>query len=469
MGLFTWASPSNLRKPVNSVFNEDVMSLLAFLIIPTVIFPYLFTFSAWTLALFQAVNYLIIAAFVAEYLLKLYVSEARLKFLLDPWHLLDLLIILLALAELLPFVDWTGGRAAPLLRLLRVLRVFTAAGRTIKRPVRRQAPLKLEPQVSSMTVNLYCEGKVTRCRMDDPDCRIPTQAGAWVDLQNVARIDLELISRTLDIPLFVLQSRILQESFPRIDYFRDFTTIFIWDAKLTSDGPDFRDLSIHRHSMLIVCQRNRIVTISTGKSGLFDSIVAEFPGGGEDFTVQVLLAIVEQKIDDGEDIVRAIEHRTSLLEILPIGRTPPSFLEDTFFLKKEAQLVQKNLWHLRQVLDSLRQKKVALDSITDDHLPLFDVHFDEVDYLYETADNINDSLGSLRDLHINTISYEMTRAMRILAVLTCLALIPSTIGGLLGENLVDAPYHVTIPEVALVTGSLMLIALYAFYKMGWLR
>jgi Mg2+ and Co2+ transporter CorA len=59
--------------------------------------------------------------------------------------------------------------------------------------------------------------------------------------------------------------------------------------------------------------------------------------------------------------------------------------------------------------------------------------------------------------------------MRILAIATVLALIPQTIGGLLGENLLDVPFPITLPEISLIVISLMLIALYSFYKMGWLR
>lgn len=106
-----------LRGPVDYAFSEDLMTLLAFLIIPTVIFPYLFRFSDVTLALFELLNYLIIAVFIAEYVLKLFVAEDRLEFVRSPWHVLDLVIIALALAELLPFVSTSAGRASPLLRL----------------------------------------------------------------------------------------------------------------------------------------------------------------------------------------------------------------------------------------------------------------------------------------------------------------------------------------------------------------
>jgi Mg2+ and Co2+ transporter CorA len=461
----------SLRRPVDYVFNEDVMTLLAFLIIPTVIFPYMFRFSDITLALFGALNYLIIAAFIAEYVLKLFVAEDRLGFIESPWHMLDLIIIALALVEFLPFVTTSAGRASPLLRLLRGLRAATAAGRTIKIPAKAPESKQAAPKVSRIKVNvLGSDGRVTRFASGEEASRQVAGGAQWVDLQNVSEVDLDGISRRLGIPRFVLESRIIQESFPRIDYFPNFTTIFIWDAHLMRDGPGTRDLEVSRHSMLIVCAGTHIVTISTGESGLFDSIVAEnIPTDGSAIPVKLLTAIMRKKLRDGEDIVRAIERKTARLEELPTGQAPRTFLEDTFILKREIRIVQNNLWHLRQVMDSLRGKKVALAAITDEDLQLFDVLFEDADFLYETAQNINDSLGSLRDLHLNTTTYEMTRVMRFIAVLTCLALIPTIAGGLLGTNLVDVPFPITLPEVGLIVGGLMFIALYSFYKMGWLR
>ena len=273
-----------LRGPVNYVFNEDLMTLLAFLIIPTVIFPYLFQFSDITLALFEALNYLIIAAFIAEYVLKLYVAEDRRVFVESPWHVLDLIIIALALAEFLPFVATSAGRASPLLRLLRGLRAATAAGRAIKIKPKAHEPKPAAPVISRIRVNvLGSDGKVTRFASGEEAARLAGRDAQWIDLQNVSEVDLDGISRRLGIPRFVLESRIIQESFPRIDYFSGFTTIFIWDARLTQDGPGVRDSKVSRHSMLIVCQGTHIVTISTGESGLFDDIVREgLPADGSD-------------------------------------------------------------------------------------------------------------------------------------------------------------------------------------------
>ena len=375
----------------------------------------------------------------------------------------------------LALVDFVGflsiGRASPILRLLRLLRIFTAAGRSVKGSRLPAQVIKAPPLVSRISVNTMSKSGITRCTNNGHSCVITDDdAIAWVDIQDVSSIDLDYISQSIHVPRIVLESKIVEEAFPRIDYYNDFTTIFLWDAKLISRGEGPRDMNISRSGMLVICKGNRIITICTGKSGLFDEISEEMRTiDGADFPVNVLYSLLRHKVKDGEEIVRAFELKTGVLEDQPVGKTTPSFLEDTFHLKKDVQKINKNLWHLRQVLDTLKSRKVKLNNITDDHLHLFDILYDEADYLYETSQNINESLVSLRELHINTVSYELTRVMRVLAIITCMALVPSTIGGLLGENILGQPFPLTISEVIVIVASLMVLELYAFYKMGWLR
>jgi Mg2+ and Co2+ transporter CorA len=245
------------------------------------------------------------------------------------------------------------------------------------------------------------------------------------------------------VPRLALESKLNEEAFPRIDYFKDYTTIFLWDVKLISLGDGYRDVKVLKNGLLIVSSGDIIITICLGRSTLFDDIVAEgLRPGIDDFAVQVLYSILRHKVRDTEDIVRTIERKTVGLEQLPVGKTQPSFLEDTFHLRKDVLAISTNLWHLRKVLDTMKVRKVMLNGITDEHLHLFDILYDETDYLYETADNLTDSLSSLRELHINTISYEMTRVMRVLAIFSRIALIPSIVGGLLGENILGQPFPI---------------------------
>jgi Mg2+ and Co2+ transporter CorA len=63
----------------------------------------------------------------------------------------------------------------------------------------------------------------------------------------------------------------------------------------------------------------------------------------------------------------------------------------------------------------------------------------------------------------------MNRVMKVIAVITCIAVIPSIIGGLLGVNLTEGDFPIKLTEIFFIVFSLMLLGLYAFYKMDWLK
>jgi hypothetical protein len=47
--------------------------------------------------------------------------------------------------------------------------------------------------------------------------------------------------------------------------------------------------------------------------------------------------------------------------------------------------------------------------------------------------------------------------------------VPAVVGGLLGMNLIDNPWPVTLPQVAFGVGLGLVVALYLFLIKGWLR
>ena len=89
------------RDAVYRIFNDDVMIGLVAVLALAVIFP-LFdpNLSEGMKAILDYVNYIVIAAFIAEYVLKLYVEdESRISFITNPLHVLDLFIIVIALLD----------------------------------------------------------------------------------------------------------------------------------------------------------------------------------------------------------------------------------------------------------------------------------------------------------------------------------------------------------------------------------
>ncbi len=466
-----------LQDSVYRVFNDGLMVGLSVILAGIVILqlqPF-YQFSSAMNEIFKIVNYLIIAAFAAEYILKLYVAESRGSFIADPWHVLDLFIIIIALIDFskfpfyLPGSQWQG-QWSPILRLPRVLLAILLASRAKKRlrPWQEAAhpPEESELQIATLDIN----GHVNKCLTRESICSIAANGQPrWMDFQHIKTIDFPAIEKATKIPHDVLESKLIRESFPRIDYFKDIPTILLWDSKIES--ADMTDnLSIATNDMLIVYSDTRIITLSAGKSDLFDKISGrELPTKKEEFPIRILYSLLRQKIEDYGEIVQGIEQKTIGFEEIPVNKTSPQFLEETFYLRKELQKIISNLWHFNQVLNHIKDDENLLLRINDVQSHNLEDLRAESEYMYETAQNIRESLISLIELHINTVSHDMNRVMKVIATITCLAVIPSIIGGLLGVNLIDEPYPLKIEEVFLIVFSLMLIGIYIFYKMDWLR
>lgn len=455
-----------LREPVYRIFTDHLMIVLALLLIPAIFLPFFFILSQFMLDFIRVVRSAILVLFILEYILKLYVADSRKAYARDPWHIIDLIIVILAATDFIPRIPLGGiGRAFP---LLRVTRIFAVAGRTVKRAVPLRPVEKVTPLFSRMKINILTDGGIIKgAAKEDIAGYMAAPGHIWIDLQQVSELDIGFVCDTLKIPKIVLESKIIKESYPKIDFFKNFTTIFIRDSKLQSDGVDIKDVRILRNNMLISWANNYIVTISSEKSELFDLVSDGLAVKDDDFIIRILYSIFSRKISDYEEIVRLMEQNITAMEELPVGQMHP-FLENSFYFKKEIQKIHSNLLHFKQVLGIIRTRKI-LPGLRDEYHSLFGVLHDESVFLSETSENIRDNLFSLIDLRINTVSVGLNRVMRILAVITSLGLIPSIISGLFGQNLIDSPYPVRLPEVFFLEIFIMSLMAYAFYRRGWLR
>ena len=126
------------------------------------------------------------------------------------------------------------------------------------------------------------------------------------------------------------------------------------------------------------------------------------------------------------------------------------------------------LWRLKNLLGMLAEGRRELPGLGGDNACLKQLS-EQADYLHETVEKAHEQLLTLLDLHLNIASYDVNRFMRLLAVVSSLALIPTIIGGLLGMNVAGNPWPVTLSQIAFGTLILMLCVLYAFLAKGWLR
>jgi Mg2+ and Co2+ transporter CorA len=182
----------------------------------------------------------------------------------------------------------------------------------------------------------------------------------------------------------------------------------------------------------------------------------------------VLYSLLKHILEKNKRVISALEHQLVIMENLPLKNRPSNFLETTFYLRKEVNQLVPALLHLKEVLSVIVDKRVPLTGFTENHQKIFDFLKDEAGYQYETATSARDNLLSLIDLYINTSSFELNRVMRIIAVITCLGIIPAVMG-LLGSNIAGNPWNIELWQVFSILGGIMLVLGWIFYRIGWLK
>jgi magnesium transporter len=411
-----------------------------------------------------------------EYILKLFTAKKRWQHFKNPWHILDLIIIILPFIEIFQLFGLNISSSAPLLlRLLRIPRALAVGGRTMGSRIRiqEQTSEKIisEPEMKIRIV--YGDSKNFREKITLEEVKgVLNDVGQdWIDIYNISEKNIEAISNLLNISALHMQSKLIEEIFPHIDYLENISMVFLQSSLLQYPEKNYKYLTIPRIGFLVICFGNNIITISKKKMDIFEKVfeITKNRNTNKDLVVSVLYGIFEYIMKNFRSITSELETELLKIETIPRHMIPRDYLERTFQLKKEIAGLGSNLLHLKEVLNNIVLNRVPLEGFDDKWKNLFHILYDESIYLDDSVQNAKDNLLSLIELHINRTSYETNKIMKILAVITCLAIIPSMIGGLLGENLLDSPFNFYLWQVVIFVFICMLYIVYVFIKLGWLR
>jgi Mg2+ and Co2+ transporter CorA len=187
------------------------------------------------------------------------------------------------------------------------------------------------------------------------------------------------------------------------------------------------------------------------------------------FAPRMVCAFLRAVLSRYEDFSNQLEQELRRMERLPTRESSPGFFEEATDLKRELSSAKADLWRLKRVLDVLVEKLVESKRFGPDQVEFLRRLAKDAEFLHETVDQNREGAISVIDLHLNIVSFDMNRFMRLLAAVSLLGLIPAVVGGLFGMNLAGNPWPFTLPQVTFGVSMLMLVCLYIFLIKGWLR
>lgn len=441
------------------IFNEATMGFLALAALAAALVPLLFDVGAGAMAVLDVAEWVVVAAFAIEYLLRYATAPDRRRFFLDPWNLLDLVIVVAPLLSLLPQVS-DLARSSPVLRVLRLARIIVFGARAGSSLRRAAAPAAAGGPAGPLAVAVLRPGEPApvAAAWEDVLRWAGRPSADWMHVSNIPRDRLAELAAATGVSRGLIESALHDSSFPRLETGPRWSALTLWMPQAQP--------RLQRDPVLLLVSGEDLLSLAPGAPDLMGSHPADeaLPWG-----VRCTLGVIRRHLSRYEDLAGRLEADVRGLEMLRADDSPESFFEEVFRLKRDLGTAKGDLWRLRGILGQIadgRRKLLGLDGA---HRGAFRELAEETDWLHETVDGVRETLLSLLDLHINVAAHETNRFMRLLAIVSTLALIPAVLGGLLGMNLADSPWTVTLGQVAFGALMTMLAALYLFLAKGWIR
>jgi Mg2+ and Co2+ transporter CorA len=465
----------DLRETVGSVLSDRFMAFLSVILIPIILLPFFVSLSAPVLSFFEICDVTVILLFALEYAAKLYLAKSRWEYFRSPWHLLDLAVILLSFVSYLPLLrHGSAGSSSLLLRLLRLPRALAVGGRTAGSRISSPEPapvVEAEPPptvIRQVSDDLTTEHDIS---WEELQKHLGTKDHEWIDLHNISEEGMLRLSAMLRVPAHHFKAKHVDEIYPHIDSVQQMSFIFLQSGEIKYPESSDSYLTIARRGELIICRGPKIISASPHGIDMFEKALAEMQKRLDQhgFAPSVLYGMLEATLKEYRSIFSEMELEVSRIGSTPRSKLPRDFLQRMYELNKEVTRLTSNMVHFKELLGVVITKRVPLEGFGKSAEEDFKALQDETSFLNDIADDIVDHLRTIIDLYINQSSYETNRILKILAVITALAIIPSAIGGILGMNLLDVPYTFELWQIVVVIVFTMAFIGYCFIKLGWLR
>jgi Mg2+ and Co2+ transporter CorA len=469
----------DLREQIYEIFSERLMIGLSLILIPVIIAPLLFRLPAPVIITFNTVDLVILFVFIIEYALKLALAEDKREFFFDPWHILDLFIILVPSVGLFAGVGYAQGRFLRMLRPLRLTRAASLGGRASNRRLSLASvnPEQSPPEgpLKARFMQLDKDGKESVSSNWMPADlhtlnRKDGEYDLWYDITSVSESDIPELSKLFGPASYLIKIKMNQRAYPQAERVGKLNIIFTKIPELTKDPLDDRKMYLNWNGLLYADDGRRVTTISRNEIPSMTRVPKVAHAEGFSLTPPIIAyTIMRDSLNVVESLIMAAEEELMALESLSLTKFPSRFLTAVFRMKKEIGIIISWLIHLKEVLNQIENQAVTLHGWGEEDDKRFKSLLDRCGYLYDAASNCNDNLADLIDFYINSTSFQMNRVMKVLAVMTALTIFPVVVGGLLGTNIIGNPWDITLAHLVTLVVFSMLATGWVYYKLGWLR
>jgi magnesium transporter len=291
----------------------------------------------------------------------------------------------------------------------------------------------------------------------------------WLNVHGVHDVDLiKKIGAIFKLHPLVIEDILNTEQRPKIDEFDDY--IFLETRNFYYDKADMQASS---EQISLVLGRDFLLTFQERATGAFEPIrerlrasKAQIRTLGVDYlTYAVLDSVVDRYfgvLDDVNDASEELEDRL-------LSKPNNSELNTIHQLKHISIELRRAVWPLREVINNLtRNEKGFFQPATIPYLR--DVYDHTVSFI-ESLESIRDTLSSMMDIYMASVSQRVNLELRALTVVAMLFMPATLIAGIFGMNFIHMPWieeHNGFWWALGIMATIALIMILIFWRRQWL-
>jgi magnesium transporter len=320
-----------------------------------------------------------------------------------------------------------------------------------------------------MTARLYRHGK-----LEEPDLDVRNISDVlgdrdvvvWVDIERPDEPAMNKLREEFGFHELALEDCLHPHQRPKIEQYDNYFFLVAY-------GASHQEGEIGQHEMAMFVGPRYLVTVRKDPPfdlSSLDERLATRPELAEEGAGHLLYVLLDHVVDGYFVAVDAMEDRSEVVEdqvLEAAGATDAQ--TQIFLLRKDLVHFRRAVAPLRDVLDVLQQRRVAV--VTEGLEPYYRDVYDHVLRVTDFIDSIRDLLSSALDAHLSVVSTRLNEVMKQLTAWASIILVPTLIAGVYGMNFQHMPelgWLFGYPFALGVMAASALLLYRSFRKRGWL-
>src|SRR3954447_14331890 len=281
------------------------------------------------------------------------------------------------------------------------------------------------------SVFVHRNGRTEQVERLDPAWLDPASGmTVWVDLSAPDEDDFKILTNAFHFHPLAVEDTVAEVPHPKIESYNGYLYIIL-------HGIDFKASQHHfaTHDTDFFLGPNYLVTIHDGETrtiGEMRQVCARNDRILDEGPVALMHRIVDAMVDHYRPEVEKLETKLDDLEERVFESPRRDLVRDILGLKRDISSLRRVVQPQRDVVGRLARREFAF--ISDEMAYRFRDVFDHLVRMSEESLMFQDRVTSILDAHLSNVSNRLNEQMKVLTLVTTIAIPFTVLGGLFGMN-----------------------------------